>query len=42
MLEKLTKKINQDENDIALKETMVECSQIGTMHSDIEKVAFIK
>lgn len=42
MLESLTKRINQDENTVAEREAIVECSQIGTLHSDIEKVSFIK
>lgn len=42
MLETLTKRINQDENATVEREAVVECSQIGTLHSDIEKVSFIK
>ena len=41
MLTNLIKRINKDENLELQKEVFVECSHIGTMHSHIEKFAFI-
>ena len=41
MLTNLIKRINKDENIELKKEIFVECAHIGTMHSHIEKFAFI-
>lgn len=41
MLTNLIKRINKDENLELKKEIFVECAHIGTMHSHIEKFAFI-
>ena len=41
MLTNLIKRINKDENLELNKEVFVECSHMGTMHSHIDKFAFI-
>ena len=41
MLTNLIRRINKDENLELKKEVFVECSYIGTMHSHIDKYAFI-
>ena len=41
MLTNLIKRINKDENLELKKEVFVECSHIGTMHSHIDKFAFV-
>ena len=41
MLTNLIKRINKDENSELQKEALVECAYTGTMHSHIDKFAFI-